>query len=74
MSYDLDAKTLMIWIRASEMAVREQPAGVVAADELEFFPVAHDVRWIGGVWRCLCFGCGEAVGRRCGCMGTAVSL
>ena len=39
---DLDAKTLMVWICACEVAVGEETRGVVAADKLEFFPVAHD--------------------------------
>jgi hypothetical protein len=43
MLYDLDAETLVVWICACKVAVGEQAAGVVAADELEFFPVAHDV-------------------------------
>jgi len=41
MLYDLDAEALVVGIRSREVAVGEQPAGVVAADELEFFPVAH---------------------------------
>lgn len=43
MLYNLDAETLVVWICSCEVAVGEQSAGVVAADELEFFPVAHDV-------------------------------
>jgi hypothetical protein len=38
---DLDAKTLVVGVRPREVAVGEQAAGVVAAHELEFFPVAH---------------------------------
>ena len=38
---DLDAKTLVVGIGAREVAVGEETAGVVAAYELEFFPVAH---------------------------------
>ena len=38
---DLDAETLVVRISAREVAVGEQPAGVMAADELELFPVAH---------------------------------
>jgi hypothetical protein len=40
---DLDAETLVVRVCPCEVAVGEQPAGVMAADELEFFPVAHDV-------------------------------
>jgi len=68
MSYDFDAETLMIWIYPSEMAVGEETAGVMSADELEFLPVAHDVRWVSEVWWGLCFRCGEAVQRGSGGM------
>lgn len=45
----------MVWICAGEVTVGEEPRGVVAADELEFFPVTHDdVAWVadvtGGGW------------------------
>lgn len=42
----------MIWICASEMAVREKATRGMAAGELEFFPVAHfDFLLVMGVWQ-----------------------
>jgi len=38
---DFDAKALVEWVCPCEVAVGENAAGVVATDELEFFPVAH---------------------------------
>jgi hypothetical protein len=49
MLHDLDNKALVIWIRAREVAVREQSGGRVAADELELFVVAHFEGYCGVV-------------------------
>jgi len=50
---NFNPKALMIGINTCEMAVGQQSGGVVAADELELFPIAHDelrvfLCWLSG--------------------------
>jgi hypothetical protein len=40
--YDLDAKALVVYIIASEVAVGVKLISVMTADELELIPLAHD--------------------------------
>jgi hypothetical protein len=66
---DLDAEALVVWVCPREVAVGEQAAGVVAADELELFPVAHDVSVLYWTRRkrqpCLRFGQERSLPRLC---------